>query len=218
MVLTEAHGRMRIRGALPRAQLVFPDADGVYAGLTVNDSDRQLGAAKPIGESSGISSDFEPCDRGGRVCEGRSSSSGDTSCSSFDEERQSRLGQGLEHARQPRRHSLPPDCADRRPETHSDRPHVLYRDGPAAERVTSRDRRLQRCAERGALRLLRIDDRQQLDEAAVGKRHDPIMGPEPLVATTRNRRQAERGLNPSCRDVQVCGAIDHVIDTHDQRR
>jgi len=44
------------------------------------------------------------------------------------------------------------------------------------------------------------------------------MSPEALMATNRNGRQAEAGLNPSCRDVQVRGAIDHMIDAHHQRR
>jgi hypothetical protein len=88
---------MRIRGLLRRPQFASPDPNGAYAGVTVNDSDRQLGATKPIVESSGVNSDFEPGDTGGRICDGESSSPGDASCSSFDEEGQSRLGQGLEH-------------------------------------------------------------------------------------------------------------------------
>ena len=95
-----------------------------------------------------------------------------------------------------------------------DRFDLIDREGPAEQAVTAMWEPCQETTpEVRSCRLVRIGHGQEL-EIAAPERHDPVMRPQSLVASTPTSLKPELALDPGSRGIKVGGRVDHMIDPH----
>jgi hypothetical protein len=85
---------------------------------------------------------------------------------------------------------------------------------PGKQVVSALDCCHQRRAKGRIVCLVRVGDRQKLNEAPVAQGNDAVMGPESVMTTARDDREGELSLHPAGRDIEVGGPVDDVVDAH----
>ena len=100
------------------------------------------------------------------------------------------------------------DLGDRRSQPPGDGVDVSDRDDPAEEPIaTLCEACHETTAEVGPCCLVRIDHGQEL-EIAAAERHDPVVGPESLVASTGAGHKPKFAVDPGGRFIEVGGRVD----------
>src|SRR5215213_9761171 len=160
--------------------LTLPDPDREHRRWAGADSDRQAGEIEPPLQPGGVASELNPCDAPGIAADAGIRNAGIAA----DEERQVRLVHRLGQAGQAGAEPGAPDRGDRRSQAPRDGVDVIDRHDPAKQAVADARQACQKAAaEVRAWRLLRIGHSEQL-EIAASERHDPVVRPESLVAST----------------------------------